>query len=165
MDQTQYVNGSDLLINFGSSATGHATSHTLSFSTETKDMAVKPAASATQSNASLFKKKRVTGLSVQIKAEGLAVYSEGEAGIPDFLSKWKVGSPVEVEGFHRGNDANPYVSGDFIISSLEIGEPAGEDTTYNITLDNDGPVDIDETKFSPSSQQGGGSGGGSEEED
>lgn len=156
MDQTQYVNGSDLLINFGSSATGHATSHTLSFSTETKDMAVKPAASA-QSNASLFKKKRVTGLSVQIKAEGLGVYAESESGIPDFLSKWKVGSPVEVEGFHRGNDANPYVSGDFIISSLEIGEPAGEDTTYNITLDNDGPVDIDETKFSPSSQQGGGS--------
>ena len=161
MDQTQYVNGSDLLINFGSSATGHATSHTLSFSTETKDMAVKPAASATQSNASLFKKKRVTGLSVQIKAEGLGVYAESESGIPDFLSKWKVGAPVEAEGFHRGNDANPYVSGDFIISSLEIGEPAGEDTTYNITLDNDGPVDIDETKFSPSSQQG----GGSEEED
>lgn len=156
MDTTQYVNGSDLLISFGGDATGHATSHTLSFSTETKDMAIKPAASATQSNASLFKKKRVTGLAVQIKAEGIAVYSEGEAGVSDFLSKWKVGKPVEVEGFHRGNDSNPYVSGDFIISALEIGEPAGEDTTYNITLDNDGPVDIDETKFSPAPQQGGG---------
>lgn len=157
MDNTKYINGSDLLVKFGSSATGHATSHTLSFNTETKDMAVKPAASVTQSSASLFKSKRVTGLSIQIKASGFGVYAESESGIPEFLSKWKVGEPVEVEGFHRSNDSNPYVSGNFIISALEIGTPAGEDTTYDITLDNDGPVDIDETKFSPSSQQGGGS--------
>lgn len=156
MDNTKYINGSDLLVMFGTSATGHATSHTLSLNTETKDNAVKPAASVSQSSAALFKRKRVTGLSVQIKADGLGVYEESESGIQDFLSKWKVGASVAVKAFHRGNDANPYVSGDFIITSLEIPQQAGEDTTYSITLDNDGAVSIDETKFGPASQQGGG---------
>lgn len=158
MDTTQYINGSDLLVKFGTKATGHSTSHTLSLSTETKETATKPAASASSSSAALFKNKRVTGLSVQIKASGLGVYDESESGIKDFLSKWKDGASVSVSAFARSNDANPYISGNFIITSLEIGEPAAEDTTYDITLDNDGAVTIDETKFGPSS------GGGSEEE-
>lgn len=157
MDTTQYINGSDLLVKFGTSgATGHATSHTASFNTETKETAVKPAASVTQSSAALFKNKRVSGLSVQIKADGLGVYDESEAGIPDFLDQWKTGASVEVKAFHRGNDAAPYISGNFIITSLEISEPAGEDTTYSITLDNDGAVTVDGTKFGPASSQGGG---------
>ena len=161
MDNTQYINGSDLLIQFGTSATGHATSHTLAFNTESKDTAVKPAASVARGSQSLYKKKRVTGLSVQIKAEGLGVYAEEESGIKDFLNKWKSGSPVSIKGFYRGGDATPYISGDFIISTLNINTPAGEDTTYDITLDNDGAPTIDETKFEPA-QQGGG--GGSEED-
>ena len=159
MDQTRYINGSDLLVDFGGKATGHATSHTLSLNTETKDVAVKPAASAASSSAKLYKSKRVTGLSVQIKADGLGVYAEDESGIPDFLNKWKNGSSVAVKAFARSNDANPYLSGNFIISSMEISTPAGEDTTYSITLDNDGEVDIDETKFEPSS------GGGEDDDD
>lgn len=156
MDETKYINGSDLLVSFGGSATGHATSHTMSFSTETKDVAFKPAASASAS-AGRFKRKRVTGLSVNIKADGLAVYDESEAGIQDFLSKWKAGSSVEVEAFARTNDSKPYVSGNFIIASMEISAPAGDEATYSINLDNDGEVDIDESEFEPSTS-GGGSG-------
>ena len=89
-------------------------------------------------------------------ADGLGDYDESEAGIPDFLDQWKAGSSVEVKAFHRGNDAAPYISGNFIITSLEISEPAGEDTTYSITLDNDGAVTVDGTKFGPASSQGGG---------
>lgn len=151
MDTTQYINGSDLLVRFDEKATGHATSHTLSFSTETKETAVKPAASVAQSSKALYKNKRVTGLAVQIKADGLGVYSEAESGIANFLAKWKTGMSVEVAAFHRENDDNPYVSGNFIITSLELTSPAGEDATYSITLDNDGPVDVDETKFGPAS--------------
>lgn len=158
MDTTRYINGSDLLVDFGGKATGHATSHTMSLNTETKDTAVKPAASSS-SSAALYKKKRVTGLSVQIKADGLGVYSESESGIKDFLSKWKTGASVAVKAFARTNDSNPYISGNFIISSMEISAPAGEDATYTITLDNDGEVTIDETKFEP------GGGGGDDDDE
>jgi len=58
--------------------------------------------------------------------------------------KWKVGGVVELKGFVRGSDASPYMSGNFIIASLEEGAPAGDDTTYNATFDNTGAVTIDE---------------------
>lgn len=156
-----YINGSDLLVKFGSAATGHATSHSLSFSTETKDVAVKPASTQPLSTASLFKSKRITGLGVQIKASGLSVYSETESDVSDFLGAWKVGSSVSAAAFSRGNDATPYVSGNFIITSIEVSAPAGEDATYDITLDNDGAVSIAEAKFEPSPASSGGSGGDS----
>lgn len=145
----KHMNGSDLLVKFGAQATGHSTSHSATFSTETKDTSVKPAASEAKSSASLYKKKRVTGLSVQLKCDGLSVYSETEAGVEDFLSKWKVGESVDCAAFTRENDEKPYISGKFIITSLEISAPAGEDVTYSITLDNDGPVDVDESNIEP----------------
>lgn len=142
-----YVNGSDLLVSITGKAAGHCTSHTTTFNTETKDVAVKPAASQAAAAASFFKSKRVTGLSVQVKADGLCFYNEAENGLKASLNKWKQGQSVEVKCFERENDETPYLSGNFIISSLENTAPAGEDATYSITLDNDGPVTIDETKL------------------
>ena len=142
-----YVNGSDLLVSIASKAVGHCTTHTTTFNTETKDVAVKPAASVAASAASLFKSKRVTGLSVQIKADGLCFYSETEAGVKELLGKWKLGASVQVKCFERENDATPYLSGNFIITSLENTAPAGEDATYSVTLDNDGAVEVDPTKI------------------
>lgn len=140
-----YVNGSDLLMSIDGKACGHCTSHTTTYTSETKDRAVKPAATETAGNAGLFKEKSVTGLAVQVKCEGLRFYSETENGFKDLLGKWKVGGSVELKGFARGSDASPYMSGNFIISSLEEGAPAGDDTTYNATFDNTGEVTIDET--------------------
>jgi len=142
-----YVNGSDLLVTIGEGAIGHCTTHTTTFSTETKDMAFKPLASEAKSTASLFKSKRVTGLTVQVKAEGLHVYSETESGLKAILAKWKAGSSVGVKLFDRGNDESPYCSGNFVISSLENTAAAGEDATYSVTFDNDGAVTVDETKL------------------
>lgn len=140
-----YVNGSDLLMNIDGKACGHCTSHTTTFTSETKDRAVKPAATETAEKAGLFKEKTVTGLAVQVKCEGLRFYSETENGLKDLLAKWKVGGTVELKGFARGADESPYMSGNFIISSLEEGAPAGDDTTYSATFDNTGAVTIDET--------------------
>ena len=144
---TKFVNGSDLLVQIDDKAFGHCTSHTATFNTETKDMAVKPAASVAKSPASLFNSKRVTGLSVQVKADGIMVYDETESGLKAILGKWKVGQSVPLKLFERGGDETPYCSGNFIISSLENTAPAGEDATFSATFDNDGPVDIDETKL------------------
>ena len=140
----KYVNGSDLLVKMAGTAIGHCTSHTATFNTETKDMAVKPVAEEKKSAAALFKSKRVTGLSVQVKADGLMVYSETESGLKSILAKWKVGQSVELALFEREGDETPYCSGNFIISSLEHTAPAGEDATYRVTFDNDGAVDVEE---------------------
>lgn len=142
-----YVNGSDLLVKIAGKAVGHCTSHSTTFNTETKDVAVKPAASVAAAATALFKSKRVSGLSVQIKADGLCFYNEAETGFKTALGEWKKGMSVEVACFERENDATPYLSGNFIISNLEKNAPAGEDASYSITLDNDGPVTIDENNL------------------
>lgn len=143
----KYVNGSDLLVMIDGKAAGHCTSHTTTFSTETKDVAVKPLSSVAAALGSFFKEKRITGLSVQIKADGLCFYNESESGFKQILSKWKIGQSVEVKCFERENDATPYLSGNFIISSLENTAPAGDDATYSVTLDNNGQVTTDESKL------------------
>ena len=142
-----YVNGSDLLVMVGTKAVGHCTTHTATFSTETKETAFKPLASVAAGSSSLFKGKRVSGLSVQVKADGLVFSGETEAGFKDILAAWKTGAAITLKLFKRGGDATPYCSGNFIISSLENTAPAGEDATYSATFDNDGAVTIDETKY------------------
>lgn len=62
------------------------------------------------------------------------------------LAKWKKGATVELKGFHRGSDATPYMSGNFVVTSIEESSPAGEDASYSATFDNSGPVEVDETK-------------------
>lgn len=145
MAEKKYINGSDLLISIDGKASGHSTTHTTTFSTETKDRAVKPA-STEASGTSLWKEKSVTGLSVQVKCEGLRFYAESETGMKALLAKWKAGATVELKGIHRGGDENPYLSGNFIVTSLEESAPANEDATYSATFDNSGPVTIDETQ-------------------
>lgn len=142
-----YVNGSDLLCSVGGHAIGHCTNHVATFNTETKDVAVKPQASVAPSTASLFKSKRVTGLSVQVKVDGLQFYQETESGFKVILAPWAAGQSVQLKLFERSQDAAPYASGNFIISSLEQNAPAGEDASYSATFDNDGEVNIDNTKL------------------
>lgn len=142
-----YVNGSDILCSVGGKAIGHCTSHVATFNTETKDVAVKPLASVAPSNASLYKSKRVTGLNLQVKVDGLQFYQETESGFKAILAPWAAGQTVQLKLFERSQDSAPYASGNFIVSSLEQNAPAGEDASYSATFDNDGPVTIDDTKI------------------
>ncbi|MBR4757015.1 MAG: hypothetical protein IK076_08745 [Bacteroidales bacterium] len=143
MPKTGYCNGSDMLLYVGGKAVGHCTTHTTTLNSETKDRAVKPAASVSTA-AGLWKNKGVTGLSVSISAEGLVFYTETENGYKTILSQWKVGDSVAVKCMERG-ESDPYLEGNFIIASLERTDPAGDDATYSITLENDGEVTIDES--------------------
>ena len=154
-----YVNGNDLLVYVKTGtdqqverkAIGHCTTHTATFNTETKDVAVKPAANLTRSTDGLYKEKRITGLSVQVKCSGLCFYNEAEGGFKHILSKWAVGQNVELELFERpaesGGTVEPYASGSFVITSLENTAPAGDDATYDCTFDNNGPVSVDDSKL------------------
>ena len=78
--KTGYCNGSDMLLYVGGKAVGSCTTHTTTFSSETKERAVKPVATARISGG-LWKKKGVVGLSYSISAEGLVFYDETENSV------------------------------------------------------------------------------------
>ena len=146
-----YCNGSNMLLYLGKDAFGHCTTHTATMNSETKDRAVKPAASKAKTNG-MWKEKGVTGLSIAISAEGLIYDGETEASYQKMLAAWKSGQPVKIKCMQRGESEKPYLAGSFIISSLERTDPAQDDSTYTINLDNNGEPDtLDETAFTDSS--------------
>lgn len=152
--KTGYCNGSDMLLYIGGKAAGHCTTHTTTLNSETKDRAVKPVATAGIS-AGLWKGKGVTGLSISISAEGLVFYGETEAGYKSLLAAWKAGKSVEVKCMERENSDKPYLAGKFVIASLERVDPAQDDATYSISLENDGePTTLDETAITETAEAG-----------
>lgn len=146
---TGYVNGSDILLYVASKAIGHCSTHTSTFNSETKDRAVKPLASLARSS-SLWKKKGVVGLSIQVQTEGLRFYEETEFGFKELLDAWKQGQPVQLKLCERDNSESPYLVGNFVISSLEENAPAQDDASYKATFDNDGePQTLDSSVIIP----------------
>lgn len=142
-----YCNGSNMLLYLGEDAFGHCTTHTATMNSETKDRAVKPLASKAATNG-MWKEKGVTGLSIAISAEGLIYDGETEASYGKMMAAWKSGQPVNIKCMQRGDSKKPYLAGSFIISSLERTDPAQDDSTYTINLDNNGEPDtLDETAF------------------
>ena len=140
-----YCNGSDMLLYVGGKAVGSCTSHTTTFNSETKERAVKPVATAGISGG-LWKKKGVVGLSYSISAEGLVFYDETENGFKELFALWKSGKSVEVKCMEREQSEKPYLAGKCVIASLERTDPANDDATYSISLENDGePTTLDET--------------------
>lgn len=144
MPKTGFCNGSDMLLYVNGKAVGSCTSHTTTFNSETKERAVKPVASAALSSG-LWKKKGVIGLSYSISAEGLVFYNETEFGYKSLLAAWKAGKSVTVKCMERGSE-KPYLEGACVIASLERTDPAQDDSTYSVSLENDGePTALDET--------------------
>lgn len=151
-----YCNGSNMLLYLGEDAFGHCTTHTATMNSETKDRAVKPVASKAKTNG-MWKEKGVTGLSIAISAEGLIYDGETEASYQKMLAAWKSGQPVMIKCLQRGESKKPYLAGSFIISSLERTDPAQDDSTYTINLDNNGEPDtLDETAFTDGAASPGG---------
>ena len=149
-----YCNGSDMLVYVGGKAVGHCTTHTTTLNSETKDRAVKPVATASIS-AGLWKGKGVTGLSISISAEGLVFYGESETGYKALYAAWKAGQSIEVKCMERENSEKPYLKGKFVIASLERTDPAQNDSTYTVNLENDGEPDtLDETAITENPEAG-----------
>lgn len=141
-----YCNGSDMLVYVDGKAYGHCSTHTTTMNSETKDRAVKPVATKSKSSG-LWKQKGVTGLSISISSEGLVFSGESEQSYAGLIALWKAGKSVQVKCMERGG-STPYLSGAFVIASLERVDPAQDDATYSISLENDGEPDtLDETAF------------------
>lgn len=152
--KTGYCNGSDMLVYVGGKAVGHCTTHTTTMTSETKDRAVKPVATKSIS-AGLWKSKGVTGLSISISAEGLVFYGESETGYKALYAAWKAGQSIEVKCMERENSEKPYLKGKFVIASLERTDPAQDDSTYTVNLENDGEPDtLDETAITENPEAG-----------
>lgn len=150
--KTGYCNGSDMLVYVDGKAIGHCTSHTVTLNSETKDRAVKPAASNPVS-VSLWKGKGVTGLSISISAEGLVFYGESESGYKSLYAAWKTGQSVSVKCMERENSEKPYLAGKFVIASLDRTDPAQDDSTYSVSFENDGaPETLDETALTEATE-------------
>ncbi len=134
-----------MLLYVDGKAIGSCTSHTTTFSSETKERAVKPVASKSLSSG-LWKQKGVVGLSYSISAEGLVFYDETECGFKELFALWKAGKSVDIKCMERENSDKPYLAGKCVISSLERSDPAQDDATYSLSLENDGQPDtLDET--------------------
>ena len=147
--KTGYVNGSDMLLYVNGTAIGHCTTHKVTFSSETKDHAVKPVASEYLA-AGLWKDKTVTGLSYSISADGFCFYDETEGGYKTLLALWYAAETVTVKCMERAASADetvePYLVGECVITSLEREDPAQDDATYTISLENSGaPTTFDAT--------------------
>lgn len=143
MAKNGYVNGSDMLLYINGKAVGHCTTHTTTFTSDTKDRSVKPVASKGVESG-LWKGKGVTGLSISIKSEGLNCYDESESSYADLITAWRTGKSVTVKCMERENADKPYLEGNFVIASLERTDPAQDDSTYSISLENDGePTTLD----------------------
>ncbi len=136
-----YINGSDLLLKIGEGAVGHCTTHTLTFNSETKERAVKPAATEGKQSG-LWKGKGITALSIIITAESLRFYEETESGFKEISALWGKGQSVDVEAFEREGDEEPYLKGNFVIASIEETSPAQDDATYTVNLENDGEPEV-----------------------
>lgn len=148
-----YCNGSDMLLYIGGKAVGHCTTHTTTINSETKERAVKPVASKGVS-AGLWKDKSVVGLGVSISAEGLVFYQETESGYKSCLALVGKGQSVDVKCMERGNTDQPYLTGKFVIASLERVDAAQDDSTYSISLENDGEVVFDENAITETAEVG-----------
>ena len=155
MAKSGYCNGSDMLLYVNGKAVGSCTTHTSTFSSETKERAVKPVASKNISSG-LWKGKGVVGLSYSISAEGLVFYDETECGFKTLFGLWKAGKSVTVKCMERENSDQPYLEGSCVIASLERTDPAQDDSTYSISLENTGePTTLDEEAITENPAVGG----------
>lgn len=134
---TGYVNGSDVLVSQGGKCYGHSTSHTTTYSTETKKRSVKPEASKARSQGK-WTETSVTGLGIKINIKGLRVYDESELTYADLLNAWHSATPIDIECFDRDNKEKPYLKGKFVITNITEEGTADDDLSYTVDLENYG---------------------------
>lgn len=111
-----------------------ATSHTITYSGETKERVTKDTANGA------YSEKKVTKLGVSIKCEALVSFGD-TAGYDKLLAVMKSREAVKLKyGFAQEEAGDKYEEGLFVITSLEQTSAAGEDATYSATFENSGEV-------------------------
>lgn len=142
MAETQeYMSGSNVLFTVGGKGLGHSTTHTVTYSTETKKRSVKPPVKENTKKA-LFSGKGVTEMSISVHGEGFRYKGEEELSLDEIRKLWGIGRSVELSCFEREGDATPYLKGKFVISKVEETSPAQDDATFTVDFENDGEPEV-----------------------
>ena len=138
-----YIEGRDIMlyVNTGTNeetptytATAAATSHSISYSGETKERVTKDTGNGAWSE------KRVTKLSVSIKVDALTVFN-ADCGYDKLLEIMKSRQPVLLRyGFKEEETGDTYEEGKFVSTSLEKTDSAEDDSTYSASFENTGEV-------------------------
>lgn len=150
-----YIHGSNLIVFVGSKALGHCSTCEIQDSAETKSRSIKAlpnyasSGSDTDLQASqnedttkdgLWEEKSVSKRSVTITAEGFICEDETGESYEELLAAMDAGEPVKVKYAHKDEASTKYRVGLFLITSLKRNDPANDDSTYNITLENTGKI-------------------------
>lgn len=142
MAETQeYMSGSNVLFTVGGKGLVHSTTHTVTYSTETKKRGVKPPVKEKTKKA-LFSGKGVTEMSISVHGEGFRYKGEEELSLDEIRKLWGIGRSVELSCFEREGDATPYLKGKFVISKVEETSPAQDDATFTVDFENDGEPEV-----------------------
>lgn len=112
-----------------------ATSHTISYSGETKERVTKDTGNGA------YSEKKVTKLSVSIKCDALVSFGDN-AGYDKLLEVMKSREAVKLKyGFTAEQTGDKYEEGMFVITSIEQSSSAGDDATYSASFENTGAVE------------------------
>lgn len=131
------IEGKDLMVYTGSGTDtwvpqAFATSHTITYSTETKERLTKDSPGGNP-------EKRINKVTVSIKTEALSAV--GDSTKSKLLAAMKAKELVKLKyGFASEQTGDSYEEGEFVIDSLEETSKAGEDVTYSASFSSSGEV-------------------------
>lgn len=138
----QVMDGRDLMLYIDTSETPQtpnwqaqalATSHTITYSSETKERLTKDSPGGNP-------EKRITNVTVQIQAEALRAFGDADKKL--LLKAMKEKKLVKLKyGFAAEEEGDDYEEGLFVIDQLEETSQAGEDVTYSAQFSSSGSVE------------------------
>lgn len=145
----KYIDGTDLLLGYMDEEKfrplGHSTGCKIIFNSETGERTTKEAATAK------WKEKYVKSLSCSLSADGFVYDADddadgtapatvGKRGYNTLLALMLACETVKLRWKHREEAEMKVFGGDFVITSLELDGPAGDDEKYSISFENSGAV-------------------------
>jgi hypothetical protein len=123
------INGSDLFVFMEDVAVGYATNHTLSWKMASRNTSNK--------DSGTYETKDVGRFDVSASCEGLMVYT----GYEVLFDAMRARVPVTLDFGQKGtgletlDEAVWYATGEFIITSMDLGAPDQGNATYNCTFE------------------------------
>lgn len=109
-----------------------ATSHTITYNTETKERLTKDSPGGNP-------EKRVTAVNVTIKADALRSFGDKDKKL--LLATMKAKKNIKLKyGLANEEAGDEYEEGEFVIDSLEETSQAGDDVTYSAQFSSSGDV-------------------------
>jgi len=130
-----YRDGTDLILSVPiagkQTAIGHSTGCKIGYKAETGTRKTK------ETSSGKWSEKYVKSLAVTITTDGF-VYDGDTSGLPEIKKMFKAGAAVQASWGYRGSADVEY--GDFIVASIDQEGKAGDDETFNVSLENSGAV-------------------------